>query len=254
VPSFYIFERGLSKMTLFDLLATVVLLLGLEIVLGIDNVIVIAILVARMPQEIRRKARFYGLTAALALRLFALYIVVALTKLTAPVFFMFSVRDLIMLLGGAFLLWKASKEIYIAVELKGDEDAEMKPVGSAIMAVMTQIMLLDLVFSVDSVITAVGLVQNFWVIATAVVLSFIVVLLYAGPVGEFIIKHPALKILALAFLVTIGVTLVLEGIHKHIPKTYLYLPMSFAFFVQLLQMRRDKNARRKKELEENSPN
>jgi len=231
-----------------DALGVLALLIGLELVLGVDNVLVIAIFVARLPEHQRQKARILGLSLAMAARIVMLAVVVALASLTRPVIADFSVRDLILLAGGLFLLYKAAKEIHHTVEFK-DEDHGSKPGTSAsYAAIITQIVLLDIVFSVDSVITAVGLTQQLWIIVTAVVLSFVGILFFAKPIGDFILRHPALKILALSFLITIGVTIFMEGVHQHVPKAYIYLPMGFALLVEMLQMRYDHNRRQRKGL------
>lgn len=228
----------------FGLLA---LLIGLELVLGVDNVLVIAIFVGRLPENKRQKARIIGLTMAMVARILLLIIVVALASMTMPIIANLSVRDLIMLAGGLFLLYKAVHEIHSTVELQ-DEAAEngKKQAETRLGGVIVQIILLDIVFSIDSVITAVGLTPHLWVIVTAVVVSFVAVLFFARPIGEFILRHPALKILALSFLITIGVTIFMEGLHKHVPKAYIYLPMGFALMVEMLQMRYEQNRRREK--------
>jgi predicted tellurium resistance membrane protein TerC len=151
---------------------------------------------------------------------------------------------MILLTGGLFLLYKAVREIHHTVEVKEEASEAGQRVAGAFAAVISQIVILDIVFSIDSVITAVGLTQELWIIIVAVVLSFVAILLFAGPIGEFILEHPALKILALSFLITIGVTLFMEGVHKHVPKAYIYLPMGFALIVEILQMRYEHNRRR----------
>jgi len=231
-----------------DAIGLLLLLIGLELVLGIDNVLVISIFVGRLPQDKRKKARFLGLALAMVARIVMIGVVLLLTGITKEVAFGFSVRDLILILGGFFLLYKATREIHHTVELKDEEHAEVHIDNSrGYWSIMGQIVLLDIVFSVDSVITAVGLTDHLWVIVGAVVLSFVAIMIYAGPLGEFILDHPALKILALAFLITIGVTIFMEGMHKHVPKAYIYLPMGFALVVELLQMRYEHNKRIKEE-------
>jgi predicted tellurium resistance membrane protein TerC len=225
-----------------DALALLALLIGLELVLGVDNVLVIAIFVGRLPVEQRQKARILGLALAMVARIVMLAVVVALASLTTPLVWNLSVRDIILLAGGLFLLYKAVKEIHHTISVEGDHDGTGGGFGSYT-AIVTQIVLLDIVFSVDSVVTAVGLTSELWIIITAVVLSFIAILFYARPIGEFILRHPALKILALSFLITIGVTIFMEGLHKHVPKAYIYLPMGFALLVEILQMRYEHNRR-----------
>lgn len=219
-----------------DAISTLLLLIGLELVLGVDNILVISILVQRLPESLRNKARLIGLTIALVARLVMLVIILMLAGLTKPLIAGASVRDLILLAGGLFLLYKAVKEIHHTVELK-DEAMAHKAVYSTMRSVVLQIVLLDIVFSVDSVITAVGLTDELWVIVTAVVVSFVGILFISKPVGEFIMRHPGIKILALSFLITIGVTIFMEGMHQKLPKAYIYLPMGFALLVEILQMR-----------------
>jgi predicted tellurium resistance membrane protein TerC len=229
-----------------DALGLLALLIGLELVLGVDNVLVIAIFVGRLPENKRQKARIIGLSLALVARIVMLAVVVALASLTRPIVANFSVRDLILLAGGLFLLYKAVHEIHHTVEFREEEDGSAKQANAAFASIITQIVLLDIVFSIDSVVTAVGLTQQLWIIVSAVVLSFVGILFFARPIGDFILRHPALKILALSFLITIGVTIFMEGLHKHVPKAYIYLPMGFALMVEMLQMRYEQNRRRKK--------
>lgn len=223
-------------------LGTLALLVGLELVLGIDNILVISIVVSRLPAELRQRTRVTGLAIALVMRLIFVSFAFLLVHLTEPVFFHLSVKDLILLAGGMFLIYKAVREIHQVVELKDESGPQMNLKG-AMGAAITQIVLLDIVFSVDSVITAVGLTANLLIISIAVIVSFIGLLLYSGPIGEFILRHPGLKILALSFLVTIGITLCMEGMGRHVEKAYIYLPMGFALLVELLQMRYVKNAK-----------
>jgi predicted tellurium resistance membrane protein TerC len=231
-----------------DALALLALLIGLELVLGVDNVLVIAIFVSRLPESHRKKARIIGLALAMAARLVMLVVVLVLAGLTDPLVWNLSIRDLILLAGGLFLLYKAVKEIHHTISTADEhEDAHADGSGT-FAAIISQIVLLDIVFSVDSVITAVGLTSELWIIVTAVVVSFAGILFYAGPIGDFILRHPALKILALSFLITIGITIFMEGLHKHVPKAYIYLPMGFALFVEILQMRYEHNRRRKQDI------
>lgn len=218
------------------LVATFFLLIGLEIVLGIDNILLISILTDRLPPELRNRARIIGLGLALVARCLLLLGAAHLVRLSEPVFWSLSWKSLILIGGGGFLLFKAVKEIHHVVESRPDADhAQGKQ--ATFSAVIVQMILLDLVFSVDSVITAVGLTENLLVIYSSVVVSFLLVLTFSGPIGRFVHTHAALKILALSFLVCIGVTLVVEGMGGHVPKGYIYLPMGFALAVELLQMR-----------------
>lgn len=229
-----------------DALALLALLIGLELVLGVDNVLVIAIFVGRLPESRRQKARIMGLTLAMVARIFMLAVVLALARLTQPLIWDFSIRDLILILGGLFLLYKAVREIHHTISLRDEGHQQAEGGSGAYLAVISQIVLLDIVFSIDSVITAVGLTNQLWIIVAAVVVSFVVILFFARPIGEFILRHPALKILALAFLITIGITIFMEGLHKHVPKAYIYLPMGFALMVEMLQMWYERNLKRSK--------
>lgn len=219
-----------------DLIGVFALLIGLELVLGVDNILVITILVNRLKPEEQNKARVIGLTLAMVARILLLFLLLKLTGLTQAILFNLSVRDLILIVGGLFLIYKAVKEIHHVVELK-DEDEARHPNKHTFNSVITQIVLLDIVFSVDSVITAIGLTDQVWVIVTAVILSFSILLIFARPIGDFIVQNPAIKILALSFLISIGITIFMEGMHKEVPKAYIYLPMGFALVVELLQMR-----------------
>jgi predicted tellurium resistance membrane protein TerC len=230
---------------MLDALGLLALLVGLEVVLGVDNVLVISIFVGRLPEARRQTARIVGLSMAMVARILMLIIVLALARLTAPIVANFSIRDIILLVGGLFLLYKAVREIHHTVEFSDVEPEPGRSTASAFTSIITQIVLLDIVFSIDSVITAVGLTQELWIIITAVVFSFVGIMFFARPIGDFILSHPALKILALSFLITIGVTIFMEGMHKHVPKAYIYLPMGFALMVELLQMRYEFNRRRK---------
>lgn len=237
-----------------DLIGVFTLIIGLELVLGVDNILVITILVSRLEKKYQQKARIIGLVLAMVARILLLFLLLQLTELTNPIFMDLSVRDFILIAGGMFLLYKAVKEIHNTIELKDEHDAAKK-VKDSFSSVITQIVLLDVVFSVDSVITAIGLTDVVWVIVTAVILAFVVILIFAKPIGEFILANPALKILALSFLITIGITIFMEGLHKEIPKAYIYLPMGFALFVELLQMRYSKNKKEyNQELKDKLPN
>jgi predicted tellurium resistance membrane protein TerC len=227
-----------------DSLITLCLLIGLELVLGVDNILVISIFVGRLPEGKRNVARITGLGFALIARLLMLVVILTLSGLKAQIILNFSPRDIILLSGGLFLLWKAVTEIHHTVELK-EEKPHLRRASTSLGKVVFQIVLLDVVFSIDSVVTAVGLTNQVWVVIPAVVLSFVAILFVSRPVGDFILLHPALKILALSFLITIGVTLFMEGMHQHVPKAYIYLPMGFALLVELLQMRHEYNVKKR---------
>ena len=238
------FAALLSDAFTLPALATVALLVGLELVLGIDNVLVISIVVSRLPDDQRDRARIIGLFVALLARLVFVAGAFWLVHLTEPIVpgFPLSWLDAVLIAGGLFLLWKAVKEIHHVVELNEAHGSGSAPAKYG--AAIGQIVLLDMVFSLDSVITAVGMTQNLLIIGFAVIVSFLVILAYAKTIGDFIMHRPALKILALAFLVTIGVTIFLEGMQQHVAKAYIYLPMGFALCVELLQMRHDVNRKR----------
>ena len=214
-------------------------LLSLEIVLGIDNVVFISILAGKLPQEQQAKARQVGLAAALITRIILLLTLSWLIGLTEPLFTIFgkglSGRDLILLVGGLFLLGKATYEIHD--KLEGHEGHAEKKVAASFAAVIVQIMLLDIVFSLDSVITAVGMVDEIPVMIAAVIVAVAVMLFSVGPISRFIEDHPTVKILALSFLLLIGLTLLLEGLHQHIPKGYIYFAMGFSLLVEMINLR-----------------
>ncbi|MDX3660582.1 TerC family protein [Streptomyces sp. ID05-26A] len=213
-------------------------LLLLEIVLGIDNVVFISILAGRLPEEQRRRAQVVGLSLALITRLLLLASLAWVIGLTAPLFTVFgqeiSGRDLILLLGGLFLLGKATFEIHEQLE-GADHAKERKAVSFA--SVIAQILVLDIVFSLDSVITAVGMVDELSIMIAAVVVAMIVMLVSAKAISEFVNRHPTVKMLALSFLLLIGGSLIAEGFDQHIPKGYVYGPIAFSVFVEFLNLR-----------------
>ncbi len=226
-------------------------LTALEIVLGIDNVIFISILAGKLPPEQQKKARQLGLTLALVTRILLLLSLTWIMRLTAPLFTLpvldqeVSGRDLVLLLGGLFLIWKSVKEVHEKLE-EPDGHATAAKARASFSGVIVQILLLDIVFSLDSVITAVGMADKLWVMVTAVIVAIGVMLAFAGAISDFVNKHPTLKMLALSFLILIGVMLVGEGLGRHIPKGYIYFSMAFAFAVEMLnlKMRSKKNAKR----------
>jgi predicted tellurium resistance membrane protein TerC len=211
----------------------------LEIVLGVDNVIFISILAGKLPPEQQARARQIGLGLALVMRIVLLLSISWIANLTEPLFnvmgFGLSGRDLILLLGGLFLLYKATTEIHD--KLEGEEGHASSAVRATFSAVIIQILLLDIVFSLDSVITAVGMAEELWVMITAVVIAVAVMLFSAGPISDFVNRHPTVKMLALSFLLLIGFTLVVEGLHFHIPKGYIYFAMGFSVLVEALNLR-----------------
>jgi len=211
----------------------------LEIVLGIDNVIFISILAGKLPAEQQKKARNIGLGGALVTRILLLLSLAWIVKLTAPLFTVLGIgisgRDLILIAGGLFLMAKATHEIHD--KLEGEEGSTSKKVAPTLTAVIVQIMLLDIVFSLDSVITAVGMAQHLAVMVIAVVIAVVIMLFSAGSISAFVDRHPTVKMLALSFLLLIGMTLIAEGLDFHIPKGYIYFAMGFSVFVELLNVR-----------------
>ncbi len=211
----------------------------LEVVLGIDNVVFISILAGKLPAHQQKRARRIGLLLAMVTRILLLFSLAWVIKLTAPWFNIagqdISGRDLILLLGGLFLIAKSTHEIHH--KLEGEQGSASAKVYPSFRSVVIQIMLLDIVFSLDSVITAVGMVDTLWVMVTAVVIAVIVMVLFAEPVSAFVDRHPTVKILALSFLLLIGTALIAEGLDVHIPKGYIYFAMAFSVFVEMLNLR-----------------
>ena len=211
----------------------------LEIVLGIDNIVFISILVAKLPADRQDFARRLGLGLAMLSRIALLFSLSWVIRLTEPLFTLagqeLSGRDLILILGGLFLLGKATFEIHD--KLEGDETHAMTAPKSSFASVITQIILLDVIFSLDSVITAVGMVSELGVMVAAVVTAVGIMLVASGPISHFVNQHPTIKILALSFLLLIGVSLIAEGLDQHIPKGYIYFAMAFSVFVELLNLR-----------------
>ena len=220
-------------------LLALITLTFLEIVLGVDNVIFISILSSKLPESRQVQARRMGLLAAMGMRILLLFSVVWIMRLTAPLFYTFgrpiSGRDLILIGGGLFLLAKATIEIHQSLE--GEEGHRSARVRPSFAAVITQIVLLDIVFSLDSVITAVGMSDKLAVMVTAVILAVAVMMLSARPISSFVNRHPTVKVLALAFLLLIGVALVGDGLGMHIPKGYIYFAMCFSVFVEMINLR-----------------
>lgn len=211
----------------------------LEVVLGIDNVVFISILASKLPAHQQRRARQVGLALAMITRILLLLSISWIIRLTAPIFSVLghevSGRDLILMIGGLFLLAKATREIH--ERLEGEEGHGNSDVRATIGAVVVQIMLLDIVFSLDSVITAVGMVDQVEIMVAAVVISVIVMMVSVERISTFVDRHPTVKILALSFLLLIGVMLVAEAFHTHIPKGYVYFAMGFSVFVEMLNQR-----------------
>ncbi len=211
----------------------------LEIVLGIDNVIFISILAGKLPPEQQPKARFIGLSLAMITRVLLLLSIAWMARLTSPLFSIFqndvSGRDLILIIGGIFLVWKSTHEIH--QKLEGPEAHGSTRAAVSFNSVIVQIILLDIVFSLDSVITAVGMVNNVPIMVGAVVVAVIFMMFFAGPISGFVDRHPTVKMLALSFLLLIGVTLIADGFGQHISKGYIYFAMGFSVFVEVLNIR-----------------
>lgn len=221
----------------------------MEIVLGIDNIVFISILVDRLPVEQRPRARVLGLGFAMLTRILLLLSITWVMQLKEPLFSVFdhalSGKDLILLLGGLFLLWKSTKELHHKVEGHLEEANDAAKGKAALGAILVQIAILDIVFSLDSVITAVGMVDHISVMIIAVMVAVGFMMVFAGAVSDFISRHPTVKVLALSFLLLIGTTLVAEGFHVHFQKGFVYFAMAFSVFVEMLNVRMKTNAERK---------
>lgn len=223
-----------------DAIVPLVSLIALEVILGIDNIIFISILADRLPDEQRNKLRVTGILLAMIMRLLLLAAISWILKLDTTLFTLFDKdftgKGLILIAGGLFLLYKSTKEIYHKTE-EADADELNVPKKSGFRRLLLEVILLDLVFSVDSIITAVGMVQQLWIMYTAVIVTVGIMLIASKPISNFIKKHPSFKVLALCFLMMIGVSLIAEGFHFEIPKGYIYFSMAFAFLVDIIQMR-----------------
>ncbi len=218
-------------------------LTALELVLGIDNIVFISILVDKLPPERREVARRIGLFMAMFMRLGLLLLLAWIIGLTAPLFTLpfvdqeISGRDLILLAGGLFLIWKSTGEIHASLQGDEHEEGHVKKAAATFGAVIVQIMLVDMVFSLDSIITAVGMVDELAVMMAAVVLSVGMMLLFAGAIGRFVSANPTIKMLALSFLIMVGMVLVADGFEFHVPKGYVYFAMAFSVAVEMLNLR-----------------
>jgi len=215
-------------------------LIALEVILGIDNIIFISILADKLPDNQRNKLRYWGIGLAMVMRLLLLAFIAWILKLDKTLFTIsetgFSGKDLILIVGGLFLLYKSTREIYHKTEIAQNENPSV-PKNSSFQRLLAEVIVLDLVFSIDSIITAVGMVQEPWVMYTAVIVTVVIMLFASKPISDFIKKHPSFKILALCFLMMIGVSLLAEGFHFEIPKGYIYFSMAFAFLVDIIQMK-----------------
>ncbi|ADD68916.1 Integral membrane protein TerC [Denitrovibrio acetiphilus DSM 12809] len=228
----------------FEVIVALLTLTVLEIVLGIDNIIFISILTGRLEESEQDKARIIGLALAMLMRIGLVFMIFVIVGMTKPLFevrgFAVSLRDLILFCGGLFLLAKSTTEIHHAVEVAEDKLAGKKKITS-FSKVIVQIVLVDMVFSIDSVITAVGMVSHVWIMVVAIVISVGVMMAASGAISDFIGKHPTLKVLALSFLILIGMSLIGESLHFHIPKGYLYFAMAFSSCVEILNIKMRSN-------------
>jgi len=229
---------------MLDVIVPMLSLIALEIILGIDNIIFISILADKLPESQRKKLRYWGIGLAMVMRLLLLGIISWILKLDQTIFTLagkdFSGKGLILIAGGLFLVYKSTKEIYHKTEAAADKPKEEGKISFS--KLLSEVIILDLVFSIDSIITAVGMVQQLWIMYTAVVVTVLIMLIASKPISEFIRLHPSFKILALSFLMMIGVSLLAEGLHFEIPKGYIYFSMAFAFLVDVIQMKTVKKA------------
>lgn len=230
---------------MLDVIVPLLSLIALEVILGIDNIIFISILADKLPENQRNKLRYWGIGLAMVMRLLLLGIISWILKLDQTLFSVMdkdiSGKGLILIAGGLFLVYKSTKEIYHKTEEDSDKPL-IEPAKSSFSKLLSEVIILDLVFSIDSIITAVGMVQQLWVMYTAVVVTVGIMLVASKPISEFIRQHPSFKILALCFLMMIGVSLLAEGLHFEIPKGYIYFSMAFAFLVDIIQMKTVKKA------------
>lgn len=225
---------------MIDAIIPLLSLISLEVILGIDNIIFISILADKLPESQRNRLRYWGIGLAMVMRLCLLAFIAWILRLDHTLFTLydidFSGKGLILIAGGLFLIYKSTKEIYHKTESK-KENVPGVPGNAGFRKLLSEIILLDIVFSIDSIVTAVGMVQELWVMYTAVIVAVLIMLLASKPISEFIRKHPSFKILALCFLMLIGVSLLAEGFHVEIPKGYIYFSMAFAFLVDVIQMK-----------------
>jgi len=226
---------------LTDAIIPLISLIALEVILGVDNIIFISILADKLPDSQRNKLRYWGIALAMVIRLALLGVISIILKLDKTLFSVFEIdlsgKDLILICGGLFLLYKSTKEIFENTENHSDE-ASPEPKKGSFGRLLSEIILLDLVFSIDSIITAVGMVKELWIMYVAVIVAVSIMLLASGPISNFIRKHPSFKILALCFLLIIGISLIGEGLNFVIPKGYIYFSMAFAFLVDVIQLKK----------------
>jgi predicted tellurium resistance membrane protein TerC len=239
-------------MEFLDIISSVIVLVILEVVLGIDNLVILSILTEKLPVNQRRKARRWGLTFSWVTRLLLLSLAVELIKLTTPLFSIselsFSARDFFLIIGGAFLIWKATDEIHQDVSEAGNEPAKTKTSAKKVSfkMVIFQVAIMDIIFSLDSVLTAVGLTTRYWVMAFAISCAILIMIFASEVVSEFINRHPTVKMLALSYLILIGMVLVADGFSFYIPRGYVYFAMGFSLAVESLNLIKQSRKRNKK--------
>ncbi len=226
---------------MLDAIVPLISLILLEVILGIDNVIFISILSDKLPDSQRNKLRYWGLGLAMVMRLILLTLISWILKLDQSLFTIagisFSGKGIILIAGGLFLIYKSTVEIYHKTELANQSEVPVVPKTSSFKRLLMEIVLLDLVFSIDSIITAIGMAQALWVMYTSVIVAVVIMIFASQPISYFIKKHPSFKILALSFLMMIGISLIAEGFQLAIPKGYIYFSMAFAFIVDIIQMK-----------------
>jgi predicted tellurium resistance membrane protein TerC len=226
---------------MLDAIIPLISLISLEVILGIDNVIFISILADKLPDSQRNKLRYWGLGLAMVMRLILLTLISYILKLDQNLFTLFEIKfsgkGLILIAGGLFLIYKSTVEIYHKTELANQTGEPKVSKTISFKRLLLEIILLDLVFSVDSIITAIGMAQELWVMYTSVIVAVVIMIFASQPISFFIKKHPSFKILALSFLMMIGLSLIAEGFHLSIPKGYIYFSMAFAFVVDIIQMK-----------------
>ena len=226
---------------MLDAIIPLISLISLEVILGIDNVIFISILADKLPDSQRNKLRYWGLGLAMVMRLILLTLISYILKLDQNLFTLFDInfsgKGLILIAGGLFLIYKSTVEIYHKTELANQTGEPTVPKTSSFKKLLLEIIILDLVFSIDSIITAIGMAQELWVMYTSVIVAVVIMIFASQPISFFIKKHPSFKILALSFLMMIGLSLIAEGFHLEIPKGYIYFSMAFAFVVDIIQMK-----------------
>jgi predicted tellurium resistance membrane protein TerC len=226
---------------MLDAIIPLISLISLEVILGIDNVIFISILADKLPDSQRNKLRYWGLGLAMVMRLILLTLISYILKLDQNLFTLFDInfsgKGLILIAGGLFLIYKSTVEIYHKTELANQTGEPKVSKTSSFKRLLLEVILLDLVFSIDSIITAIGMAQELWVMYTSVIVAVVIMIFASQPISFFIKKHPSFKILALSFLMMIGLSLIAEGFHLEIPKGYIYFSMAFAFVVDIIQMK-----------------